>query len=386
MLIRTFAAKNYRNIEDASLAFSPGINLLYGQNAQGKTNVLEGIYTFARGKSFRGSSDSEQVRFGERGFQISLGFFDGVREQTLSYRFGRGVRERLQNGAPLSSLREMMGLFRAVLFTPEHLSLVKGGPGERRLFANVGISQLKPSYLGLMTRYNNILEQRNSLLKSAQKGESVDMAFLDVWNRSLAEAAAEIALLRASYLREVGCEAAKCMQDISAGRENLVLYYESDFEIEDLPACERPLDILRNVREEYRNNLIARYEELFSSRVEREIAAGCSLFGIHRDDICIKINEKDARSFASQGQQRSVALALKLAEGEISKKESGEYPVFLFDDVLSELDGARREYLLSSVKDRQVILTACESYGIENISANIISVEGGRYDSAHREG
>ena len=118
--------------------------------------------------------------------------------------------------------------------------------------------------------------------------------------------------------------------------------------------------------------------------MEREIAAGHSLFGIQHDDICIKINEKDARNFASQGQQRSVALALKLAEGEISRKESGEYPVFLFDDVLSELDGARREYLLASVRDRQVILTACESYGIEHISANIISVEDGRYDPAHR--
>lgn len=384
MLIKTFAAKNYRNIEDASLAFSPGINLLYGQNAQGKTNVLEGIYTFARGKSFRGASDGEQVRFGERGFSISLGFFDGTRDQTLSYRYGRGVRERTRNGAPLSSLREMMGIFRAVLFTPEHLSLVKGGPSERRLFANVGISQLRPSYLGLVSRYNTILEQRNSLLKCAQKGEAVDMAMFEVWNRSLAEAAADIALLRASYLRAVGDEAAKCMEDISAGKEKLTIFYEGNFEITNLPETDRPLDILLAVRAEERNSIISRYEELFSSRVEREIAAGHSLFGIQHDDICIKINEKDARNFASQGQQRSVALALKLAEGEISRKESGEYPVFLFDDVLSELDGARREYLLASVRDRQVILTACESYGIEHISANIISVEDGRYDPAHR--
>jgi len=386
MILTSFAAKDYRNIEQAYIEFSPGINLLCGRNAQGKTNVLEGIYTFARGKSFRSASDGEQVRFGERGFAVSVGFFDGMRHQTLSYKYTHGKRERCRNGAPLSSLREMLGVFRAVLFTPEHLSLVKGGPGERRLYMNVGISQLKPSYFATVARYNAILEQRNSLLKAAQKGEFLDLSLLEVWNRSLAEEAATIAILRAAYIRAVSEDAEKRMQDISEGKEKLSLTYESDFAIEELPTVSRPLDVLTAVDDTYRKRIADRYEELFSSKIERETAAGCTLFGVHRDDICIKINGKDARTFASQGQQRSVALALKLSEGEVAFLESGDYPVLLFDDVLSELDGPRRAYLLSAVRDRQVILTACETYGIEDVSASVISVEEGRYDPAHRQG
>lgn len=385
MIITSFDAVDYRNIENAHLEFGEGINLLYGQNAQGKTNILEGIYTFARGKSFRAASDSEQVRFGTRGFSLSLGFRDRERAQTLSYRYKHGSRERMRNGASVSLVRDMMGVFRAVLFTPEHLSLVKGGPGERRLFMNVGISQLKPAYVGLLARYNTVLEHRNRLLKDAAKSGVLDREQIEVFNTAMASLCADISLYRALYIAAVGQVAAREMKEISGGREEIVLQYEPSVPIDVTPDINgRPFDALFSFDEAKKAALCAAYEEILSSRLDREVAVGYSLFGINHDDIGIRINGKDARSFASQGQQRSTVLSLKIAEGEVSFRESGEYPVFLLDDVLSELDGARREYLLSSMGERQVILTACESYGIEKISAHVFTVEEGRYGPAYR--
>lgn len=385
MIVTSFDATDYRNIKEAHLEFGEGVNLLYGKNAQGKTNVLEGIYTFARGKSFRSASDGEQVRFGARGFSISLGFRDTVREQTLSYRYSHGSRERARNGAPVRLVREMLGVFRAVLFTPEHLSLIKGGPGERRLFMNVGISQLKPHYVALLARYNAVLEQRNRLLRDAGKSGRTDSEQIAVWSEQLSVLSAELSFYRAAYVAAIGEVAAREMDALSSGREKICFSYEPDVPV-SLPEKEggRPFDLLTALDETQKNATVDAYRALYTEHLDREVGAGCTLYGIHRDDIGIRINEKEARTFASQGQQRSGVLSLKLAEGEVSCAESGEHPVFLLDDVLSELDGERREYLLSSVKGRQVILTACEGCGAESVAARIFTVEEGRYDPAHR--
>ena len=255
----------------------------------------------------------------------------------------------------------MIGHFRAVLFYPEHLQLIKGGPSERRSFLNVAIAQCYPAYLRLYTDYNRILENRNCLLKLAQKGLSCDRAELDSWTEALACTAAAIQIYRRLYIEKL-CEfSSPLLSDISGKRESLSITYESDaFGTDE-----------SDIKEAYRR--------LFERNQAKEIAAGCSLYGVHRDDLNVLINGISARSFASQGQQRSIVLSLKLAEGEVSRSFTGESPVFLFDDVLSELDEHRRSYVLSDPGDRQFILTACEDLGADLGRVHTILVSEGSF-------
>ena len=358
MNLETLTAENYRNIASARLQFVPGVNLLYGQNAQGKTNALECIYLFARGKSYRGSGDDQLIRFGEKGFRIGISFRSNKIGQTLEYRYYEGTRKRLKNGAPVK-LSEMIGLFRAVLFCPEHLALVKGEPQQRRAFLNIAISQCRPIYLKLCDEYNKILQNRNCLLKEMQKGFRYDTEELWSWTERLSETAGKIAAYRIAYLEKLAPHAEDLLADLSLAREKMTLFYESEAQGND------------------EDEIGASYRRLFEENVSREIAAGCTLFGVHRDDVEVRINGLSARAYASQGQQRSVVLALKLAEGEVCRDETGEYPVFLFDDVMSELDETRRGYVLREAGDRQVILTACESGGFDPRAVNMIGVSDG---------
>ncbi len=365
MLLKALKAQNWRNIESCDLSFQKGVNLLIGENAQGKTNAMECIYYFARGKSFRGASDASLVRYGEEALSATITFETGGRAQTLSYLYDRGSRERYRNGAPVKKLSEMLGHFRAVLFFPEHLQVIKAGPTERRDFLNIAIAQNHPLYIGWYSEYNRILENRNILLKYAQKGMFVDKAELDAWSLQLASVAARIYMCRKQYVEGFSPYAEDILRDLSGGRERLTLSYLADIEAEsEVEACRA-------------------YEHLFLSEQAREIGAGYSLFGIHRDDLEVKLNDRLARDFASQGQQRSCVLSLKLAEGEYSRHLTGEYPVFLFDDVLSELDERRRSYVLGDIGERQLILSACEEQK-ERTGFYEIRVEGGRYVSAHR--
>ena len=365
MNLLTLTAENYRNIASARLNFVPGVNLLYGKNAQGKTNALECVYLFARGKSYRGSGDEDLVRFGEKGFHIGISYKTRSGEQTLDYRYWEGSRKRQKNGAPVK-LSEMIGNFRAVLFCPEHLSLVKGAPQERRAFLNIAIAQCRPVYLKLCDEYNKILENRNCLLKEMQKGLRYDLEELESWTDRLADTAAKIAEYRISYLKKLAPHAKDLLNDLSGSRETLQISYQSEAE------GETPSEIKES------------YLKLFGENRNREIAAGCSLFGAHRDDAEILVNGISARAYGSQGQQRSVVLALKLAEGEVCRDETGEYPVFLFDDVMSELDETRRGYVLRETGDRQIVLTACESGGFDPRAVNMIGVENGIFTEQPR--
>ena len=365
MLLTSFEAENYRNVSYTKLSFSPGVNLLFGENAQGKTNLIEGIYTFARGKSFRGASDADQVAFGQAGFSLSLGYKTEDRDNLLTYRYYNGERRRYVNGAP-APLSEMIGRFRAVLFYPDHLDLVKGGPTERRLFLNIAISQIDKIYLKSLTRYEKLLKNRNAVLKEAGKNGYLDRDLLASYSEGMAEECATVALARQAYIEKAEGYASPLLRELSGAREQMRLFYRADSEKRD--------------RESIKNEYIEKY----STSLDREIAAGCSLFGIHRDDMEIEVNNKPARVFCSQGQQRSAVLCLKMAEGEVSYAETGEYPVFLFDDVLSELDEGRRSFLLSGAGQRQIVITSCERGALGGIAANEIYVEGGRYDPAHR--
>ncbi len=368
MNIKRFRAENFRNIEKCDIEFSPGVNLLYGKNAQGKTNVVEGIYYFSRGKSFRGREDKELVRFGAEGFRIRLEYCSGTGDESLEYAlFGR-ERLRKKNDYKINKVTEMIGSFKSVLFYPDDLGLVKDGPEERRGFLNVAASACYTPYIRYYSDYKKALENRNCILKMMQKGLPIDPRELESWSDSMAEYASYIYLFREDYVRRLTKYAKVILKDISDGGEELSISYESSI---DAGISDR-----QTVKEEYRRVL--------TSSLDREIAAGITLFGPHRDDLDIQINGKSARSFASQGQQRSIVLALKLSEGEVIKEICGEYPVFLFDDVLSELDERRRKYVLSEIGERQIIITCCDRNECIGFTDKEIEVSGGQYVSSHR--
>lgn len=369
MILHTFGAETFRNIPSASLTFGPGVHLLLGNNAQGKTNVIEGIYMFAGGRSFRGTADKDLVMMGERGFSLHIGYEDVKGQNTMDYRYYDGARKKFRNEAPVKRMSDIMGNFRAVLFTPDHLKLVKESPEERRNFLNIGISQCYPVYVKIYADYKRAMEERNCLLRQAQKGNPVDLSELSAWSVSVAGYASHIYGFRKKYAEKIHTYAARMLSDMSDGKEELFVRYKND------------------IREDSddREKIEEQYKEILSENIVRECAAGSTLFGPVRDDLDITINGISVRQFASQGQQRSTVLALKYAEGEVCRDFSGEYPVYLLDDVMSELDEKRREFLFYGIKGKQVIMTACNKDNAAGHVEHVIRVEGGRYVSSYRE-
>ena len=360
MVLKEIELNNFRLTESERITFSNGVNLLYGKNAQGKTNVLEAIYFFARGRSFRGGKDSDIVRFFEKGYSIKIGFTRSDGEHTLEYRYYDGQRQRLCNGVKVP-IKEMIGKFNAVFFCPDHLSIIKDEPSERREFLNIALSQLYGEYVSLLADHKKLLAGKNALLKSE---EPLDIELLRAYNEQFAEVSAKIYLYRREYIEKLEKSVQNTICEISGGREKANIFYKCD-----IPAEKSRLA-----------DVITYYRDLFFQYESRETAAKMSLCGVQRDDLVFTINDRDARQFASQGQQRSIALALKIGEGEIIASEKGESPVYLFDDVLGELDEERKNYVLSRTSGRQMIVTACEKGDYLNLDAvKMISVENGKY-------
>ena len=354
---------NFRNIERASVTFDGGVNVLYGKNAQGKTNFLEAIYYAAIGKSFRGQHAPDVIRFGAEGAALSLDYTAKGRAQNITMRlFPNRARAVEKNKVRVTKMSELVGSFRAVLFCPEHLSLIKGGPAERRQFLDIAISAEEPTYLATLQRYGHILKQRNALIRRAKDEPELFKKTVGLWSDQLAREGAYIARSRQRYVKRAEGYVKECFADMTGEKELPTLVYlgcDKNFgDYEDVAGVEKRL-----------------YEQLCSFH-EREIGAGATLYGIHKDDIDVELNGHSARLFASQGQQRSLALALKLAEGEICREDCGEYPVFLFDDVLSELDASRRSYLLEKMAGKQVIMTSCEK--TESFHGKVLYVENGQ--------
>ena len=368
MKINKLKAKNFRNIKECEISFSDGVNVLIGQNAQGKTNAVEAIYFFARGRFFRAQRESEVFYFSSDNFSLEIEYTEQSRENKLSYNTYQKEKKILKNGYKIDRINEMIGSFRAILFSPDDLKLVKDSPEERRAFLNIALSQYDNSYIKYYSLYKKALENRNCILSFSKKGFYTDENELYSWSKSLSEYASYIYMMRKEYIKRLSYYAEGEMNKISDGKEEISLSYKSDIEgdIEDREAAERE------------------YFRIFTSDIEKEKAAGVSLFGVHRDDIEILINKKSARQFASQGQVRSIVLALKMAEGEIIKENFSEYPVYLLDDVLSELDERRRAYILSKRGDGQIIITGCEYLECIGDVDNLIEVSGGRYVSSHR--
>lgn len=367
MVVRSVSLSSYRNVKSASVSFDEGVNILVGDNAQGKTNLLESIYLFALGKSFRGAKESELIRFDDPMAEVKLNFTASGRDQQAIIRYGGGKRVAELNGVRLSRMSEMVGNFRAVLFCPEHLGLVKEGPAVRRNYMDVAISQFKPVYLRALQRYSVALRERNKLLKMADDNPKFFRDTIELYSAEMAEQAAVIMPWRATFCESMHMITTVIFQEMSGlKKENPALSYQTSLGL-DSQNCHDPDTIRRLMMTALTHNLA------------REQAAGMTLYGPHRDDIDIKLNRRPARLYASQGQQRSLALAMKLAEGDISCARGDDMPVYLLDDVLSELDAGRRQYLTREFKGRQVIITTCEREVFPG-EANVIDVSAGQFD------
>ncbi|MBR4288273.1 MAG: DNA replication/repair protein RecF [Clostridia bacterium] len=335
---------NFRNIEKLEADFSWKTNAIVGKNGQGKTNLMEAVYLMACGKSFRTSRFRDMIRYGEERAQITLqASGEGLPFQLKMVLDAKEGKAILKNDVKLQKLSDFLGLFRVVLFCPEHLSLIKDGPGKRRSFIDGAICQLRPYYASFLNECNKIEAQRAALLKSAQK-KSVPEEMFSVWNERLASVSVKIACIRADYLKLLKEKAPRHYDAISGGKESLSLTYVSDVYKEELS----------------REEMEKRYLSLLEVGLSQDIRYGFTQKGIHRDDVEILMDGRLARNFASQGQQRSAVLALKLAEGEISEEMTGNSPVYLLDDVLSELDEERREYITNGLLGKQVILTGTD--------------------------
>lgn len=349
MNVKKLEVVSFRNIENEVIEPCESVNLIYGDNAQGKTNMLESIWLFTGCRSFRGSKDSELLNFNSPKALLSLDYFGYDRDQNISLNIEKGRKFSL-NGVKQSSASKIMGEFLAVVFSPVHLSLVKDGPYERRKFLDIAISQLKPKYAVTLSQYNKALAQRNMLLKDlVYHSELYDT--LDVWEDRIAFYAGEIIRQRVGYINALSQFAKEIYDGISSGKEEIEITY-----FQQCPV--------------YANNKQELYENikslLFASR-KNDIANGYTSVGPHRDDINIKIDGLSARSYGSQGQQRSAALALKLGEAAMIKNFTNEQPVALLDDVMSELDETRQNYILNHIKDWQVFITCCDPNSVSNL-------------------
>lgn len=367
MIVKNIEFENFRNIECEKIEFSEGINVIYGENAQGKTNIIEGIYLFARGKSFRAFKDKELVKFDKSVAYAKMNFESKGNETLLGVEIPKSQTKRFyRNKIKVAKTSEIIGEFRAVLFCPSHLGIIKDSASVRRKFLDVAISQLRPVYIKMMARYNTVMEERNAILKMLPEERQLNQDLMDIYSEELSSLCADIADIRNEYIKKLDYWVSIFFEEMTKGKEKPKITYESNVNENDF---------------ESRESLKNRFLELLKNNKEREYKYGATLFGIHKDDIKIEINGRDSRFYSSQGQQRSLALAMKMAEGEISRENKGEYPVFLFDDVLSELDDNRKKYVLSNINSRQVIITGCDKGVFENTDdCNFIYIKDGKKD------
>lgn len=349
MKVQRLECAFFRNLESAVIEPCEGINVIFGDNAQGKTNLLEGIWMFTGCRSFRGSSESELVNFNARKAKLSLDFFGSGREQNIALEIEKGRCFSL-NGIRLKSASKIIGEFSAVVFSPVHLTLVKGGPGERRKFLDTAISQLKPKYSVTLANYNKAVTQRNIILKDCCfHSELQDL--LEAWEERVAFYGSEIIRQRIGYVNALSRFCEDIYGGISSKKEKLSVSYRED--------C----SAFGKDKQEIYDNL---KNLLFASR-RNDIPTGFTSIGPHRDDLSIEIDGVAARSFGSQGQQRSAALALKLSEAAVVKDFTGEQPVALLDDVMSELDLSRQNYILNHIKNWQVFITCCDPNSVKSL-------------------
>ena len=344
MRISRLHLEQFRNIESLSVFPCETVNIIYGDNAQGKTNLLEAIWLLSGAKSFRGAKDADLIRFGERRALIESDFFCSGRQQTSKIQL-EGKKTAWLNDIRQDSITAFAGIFTTVVFSPSHLGLVKDGPAGRRKFLDTSICQITPRYIGMIGQYQRILLQRNTLLKDISYASAL-LDTLDIWDEKLSALGGVIIRMRMEYTRRLQKEAEDIYKGISMERESFSLDY-------------RPFELPVQEGQTQREISSLLLEKMMQNRSE-DLRSGSTGIGPHRDDLEISINGRSVRSFGSQGQQRSSVLALKLAESRCIGDILGERPVILLDEVMSELDQNRREYLLNHLTGSQIFITCCD--------------------------
>lgn len=346
---------HFRNYDEDQVEFSPQINVLIGENAQGKTNLLESIYVLAMTRSHRTNNDRELIEFGKDAAQIKGTVQRELGSLKLELDIGKHGKKAKANHLEKARLSEYLGQLNVILFAPEDLALVKGAPTVRRRFIDMEFGQVSPKYLHDLTQYRDILKQRNRYLKQLQSHEAQDQLYLEVLSEQLAAVGGAIISQRVKFLSELEGYAQELHQSITQGRENLTFEYSS---------AVNDASTLTEVE------LSEALMDLYLQNQSKEIFQGTTLYGPHRDDVRFLINHKNVQTYGSQGQQRTTALSVKLAEIDLMKNQTGEYPILLLDDVLSELDGARQTHLLKTIQDK--VQTFLTTPGLSDVARNLI--------------
>lgn len=346
MYVKSLEIKNFRNYDSLGVTFDQGTNIFYGDNAQGKTNILEAVYLCGTTKSHRGSKDREIIHFNQEESHIRM----FVCRDEVTHRIDMHLKKNKPkgiaiDGIPIRKASELFGIVNIVFFSPEDLNIIKNGPSERRRFIDSELSQLSRFYLMQLSNYNKVILQRNKLLKEIRDTASLKDT-LDVWDEQMVLYGKQLILERQKFIVQLNEILLEVHRQLTGGREKIELVYEPNVDADNFE------------------------EQLFKSR-ERDLKFRVSSVGPHRDDLCVKANGMDIRRFGSQGQQRTAALSMKLSEIHLVKKMIQDTPILLLDDVLSELDSSRQNYLLNSIGEIQTFITCT---GLDEFVENQIRV------------
>lgn len=351
MILKEVTLQNFRNYPSLSVSFSDGINVFLGENAQGKTNLMEAIYALALARSPRTSNEKEMIRWQEDSAKITGKIQKRVSTFPLEIIFSKKGKIAKVNHLEQKKLSQYIGQLNVVLFAPEDLNLVKGAPANRRKFLDMELGQMNPVYLHDLVQYQRILKQRNLYLKQLVTGKAKDEVYLDVLTEQLAILGADLLVYRLQFIKKLEAWAQPLHKEISLEREELTIAYKSNVELSD---------------EMDKDALFLKLMEAFKQGKSRERDQAVTLFGPHRDDLVFQVNGRNVQNFGSQGQQRTTVLSLKLAEIECMNEVLGEYPILLLDDVLSELDDERQTHLLKAIEKKvQTFLTTTSLDGIK---------------------
>lgn len=352
MNITKIKLENFRNYTNQEISFNKGINVIYGDNAQGKTNILEAIFLCSMGKSFRTNKDKELIKLSEDFAKINIEYEKSDRKGKIEYIISNKKIISI-NGVKIKKLSELLGNINSIIFSPDDMGILKDGPQKRRKFLNMLISQLRPRYLFNLNDYNKTLEQRNNYLRQI-KYENKPKNMIDIWNEKLANHAQIIYEYRREFVDKILKKIVDIHKNITNNSEKIKINYISDF---------------KN-KEEYIRKL--------NEKLNKDIERGYTSTGIHKDDFEVYINGKNINLYGSQGQFRTAILSLKLSELYVIYDEIGEYPILLLDDFMSELDEKRRKKFVENITDAQVILTGTHKLILENFDYNIYNVKDGQ--------
>lgn len=344
MKVKSLKLNNYRNYSGVQVDFSDGLNIIKGSNAQGKTNLIEAIYMCSIGKSLRASKERQTIKWNEERAKIELEVEKKFGKSTIEIILSKSEKKTVRiNKIPIKKIGELMGELNAVFFSPDELKLIKESPEDRRRFMDISISQMSKAYFYLLSKYEKILANRNKLLKQGLEREKL-IDTLSIWNEQLARTGSKIILSRIHFLEKLAPYAELSHKYLTSDAETLALEYTG-------------------LKGETEEEIKQKFLEALDKSLEKDLKLCFTSVGPHRDDIKVSVNGIDVRAFGSQGQQRTCALSLKLAELEIIEQHTGEKPILLLDDVLSELDSSRKKRLLNFCKKTQTFLTCTEFEG-----------------------